>query len=44
MLGEKLIEFFSPAAHLPPPHYKKYHLGKKFKSRRGGGHKYEFQI
>jgi len=19
MLGEKLIEFFSPAAHLPPP-------------------------
>jgi len=27
-----------------PLHYNKFHLGKKYKSRRGGGKKFEFQI
>jgi len=27
-----------------PLHYNKFHLGKKYISRRGGGKKFEFQI
>ena len=35
--NEKNAENFSPAAHTP--HYNKCQLGKKYKSRRGGGGK-----
>ena len=35
---------FYNAARIPPPHYIKFHLGKTFKSRGGGGKNMNFKF
>jgi len=41
-MHQKMADNFSPAARRAPPHFNYFHLGKKYKSRRG--QKYEFLI